>query len=85
MIREKKVRIVVNRAYDHVTGGYENAISDGHITEMPPNDQLKVEIYEEVMHTRYIEFTGGLMPVKKDIRFFTKAAIMNLIEEKLNA
>lgn len=39
----------VFEGYDYVTGGHENAIADGHETEMPPFEQMRLEIYEYVI------------------------------------
>jgi hypothetical protein len=78
--REMVAYKVVEQAYGWVVGGYENSIMDGHITEMPDNEQLVDEIYDEVMQT---ENLGRFLPVKKDLRFIGKKRIEELIRERL--
>lgn len=77
--REMVAYKVVEQAYGWVVGGYENAIMDGLITEMPDNEELMDEIYEEVMQTEIV----GFLPVKKDLRFIGKKRIEELIRERL--
>jgi len=81
--RNKKVQMVVNQSIDFVVGGYENAISDGDMEEMPAFSDLMVEVYEEVMATKNIEGSGFLIPVKKDIRFHGTKRIYEMIEQTM--
>lgn len=79
--REKLVSKVVSDAYNLITGGHENALSD-YKTPMPSKEEMVDEIYSEVMHTSYVEWGPYLLAVKKDIRFVGQARIRQMIEEK---
>lgn len=81
--REKLVAVAIREARNFVVGGYENAILDGYAEEMPNDETLVFEIYDEVLHNPVVELRGGLVPIKKDIRFLGKDRIHEMIRERL--
>jgi hypothetical protein len=80
-------KLLITKLVKQETGwaiaGYENGISDGEFNEMPSNEQLANEIYNQVINSRGLEMSGGFMPIKKDIRFFTTEAIMEIINKEI--
>lgn len=77
------VKAGVRQAANWVIGGHENSIMDGLIEKMPSHESLAREIYQELMDLRGVEVAGGLIPLKKNIRFLTKEKIMGYIEDVL--
>lgn len=60
-----------------IIGGYENAISDGHIEKMPTREDLIQEIYGAVTSD------GAHQDVVKEIRLAGKKFIIERIEKRL--
>ena len=82
-IRTLLVERVVDSSVNWVIGGYENSVADGHIDEMPSQEQMEAEIYDEVMATDYVEVAGGLKQIKKDIRFLGTETIKQMITDQV--
>lgn len=82
-VREQTVKKLIKQKINWVVGGYENAVSDKHIEEMPSREQIADEVYQEVIDSKYLEIGAGLMPIQKDIRFLGKQRIKQLIKENL--
>lgn len=79
MNRTDLIATLVKEKWGWVVGGYENGISDGNLDFFPSDKSIILEVYDEVMNESYVEVRGGLLSVKKDIRFFGKDAIMKMI------
>jgi len=83
MNREMLVARVIKEETNYVIGGYENSIQDGMMTEMPNKESLLAEIYAAVIASKGVQVGGGIMPVKKDIRFLGTARVKELIMERI--
>lgn len=73
----------VVHATNWIVGGYENAILDGDMEEMPSRVQLIDEIYYQVMNCFSTEDRIVQMQVP-EVRFAGKKFIMECIEKRLN-
>jgi hypothetical protein len=78
-----KVIEQIDNAGELIIGGYDNSISDGHITEMPTHSKLLDEIYDLVINFTTYEASTYSSPIK-EIRFLTKEVIVLMIENYLN-
>lgn len=78
-IRARLVRKVIADAYNWVTGGHENALTD-YGTPMPTIEEMKDEVYCEVMHAKAVEMGSTLVAVQKDIRFLGTERIKQMID-----
>ena len=87
-IRERIVINLIKERANWVIGGYENSVSDGHMTEMPSAEEIKSEVYGEVIRSKHVEIGGGLIGVSKDIRFlgkdFIEAKISRIVDRILS-
>jgi hypothetical protein len=79
--RESLVKKVIRQEANWVIGGYENGIADGKLSEMPSKEALTKEVYTAVMNSDVVEVGGGLIPVRKDIRFLGKERLQFLVAE----
>lgn len=81
--REKLIKLLVSQKVGYVVAGHKNSILDGQATKLPSRDNLTNEIYNEVINEKMLEVGDYLIPIQKDIRFYGKKNIMNLINIKL--
>lgn len=74
--------IQVIKASNWVIGGYENAVMDGEMEQMPDREFLKEEIYDTVMTCTTGDGWQSFRPIK-EIRFAGTEWIMERIENRL--
>lgn len=79
---QKEAYRQVVHASNWIVGGYENAIMDGEMDEMPSRVQLIDEIYWQVMNCFSTEGRIVNMQVP-EVRFAGKKFIMERIENRL--
>lgn len=65
---ELLIKKVIEEKFNQIVGGYENDLSD-HGYKVPSSDEMKIEVYQEVMQAKVVSTKFGLVSVKKDIRF----------------
>lgn len=82
--RQTLIEKVIKQETGWVIAGYENGVADGEFTEMPTCEQLEKEIYKYTINSKGLQIGAGFLPVKKDIRFFTTEAIMEIIKREVS-
>lgn len=80
-MREKAVSRLAHQKALWIIGGHENAISDGDIESLPSFEIIVYEVYREVMKYPSVQVGGGVIELKKDIRFLGKGKVMSIIEK----
>ena len=61
-----------------VIGGHENAIEDGILDSMPSIEVLVKEVYDEIVKDPRVQVGGGVIELKKDIRFLGKEKLTHI-------
>lgn len=82
MTNEMRVQAVSRLAKQKalwVIGGHENSILDGEKDSLPSEATLIQEVYDEVLRYPRIEIGGGIIELKKDIRFLGKEKLLAIV------
>ena len=82
-MREKAVSRLAKQKAMWVIGGHENAIEDGVQDSMPSDDVLVQEVYNEVIKYPRVQVGGGVIELKKDIRFLGKDKLMEIVRKEV--
>jgi hypothetical protein len=75
--REKNVIILAKHKALYVVGGHENDLDDLGI-EMPSQEALINEVYNEIINNPVIQVGNAEFSVKKDLRFVGKERLMQI-------
>lgn len=78
---ELLIKKVIEEKFNQIVGGYENDLSD-HGYSVPSAEEMKVEVYQEVMQAKVVSTKFGFANVKKDIRFAGTENIKLWIEQR---
>ena len=78
--KEKMVYRLAMQTSNWIIGGYENAVADKEIDEMPELKEIIDTVYHDMIRNPILECNGGMIQLKKDIRFIGTARLTEIAE-----